>query len=267
MSTQTVSTQQTQPKSTPMCGRFQLTGKIHPGTTFCEGIPDIEAGFHYYNRLYRRNYSHLLPTDKNAKILVASAGVGYFVTFLNQMGYKNLLGIDSDQEKVDYAKARGLNVVRENAFDFLEDTDQIFDLIVVEQEINHLTKQEMVIFLTRARQRLRQGGRLIINTMNYANPLTAIDHFGQNFNHFAGYTENSLKQVFNYCGFGKVECHPIDNYVLYWNPLNWIAKTITRTFSLFFWITYKMYGKSGNLFTKRIIGVGTANGEPLEANL
>jgi 2-polyprenyl-3-methyl-5-hydroxy-6-metoxy-1,4-benzoquinol methylase len=246
-------------------GRFQLTGKIHPWTTFCEGISDIEAGFRYYEKLYRRNYSHLLPEDKDAMILVTSAGVGYFMTFLNQKGYKNFVGVDSDEHKIDYAKDKGIKVLHENAFDFLNNTEQMFDLIVAEQEINHLTKRELILFLTMARKRLNENGRLILNTYNYANPITAIDHFGHNFDHFAGYTENSLKQVFKYCGFGGVKCYPIDNYVFYWNPLNWIAKMIAGLFSFSLWIIFKMYGKSDTLFTKRIIGVGFATGQPMES--
>jgi 2-polyprenyl-3-methyl-5-hydroxy-6-metoxy-1,4-benzoquinol methylase len=258
---------QMQTRSSNKSGRFQLKGKIHAWTTFCEGMLDIEEGFRYYNRLYRRNYAKLLPKDRNSEILVTSAGVGYFVNFLNQMGFVNVLGVDSDQSKVEYAQAKNFNVIRENAFNLLEDTDKIFDLIVAEQEVNHLTKSELVVFLTRARKCIRDGGWLILNSTNYANPLTAIDHFAHNFNHFAGYTENSLEQVFEYCGFGDVKCYPIDNYVFYMNPLNWVAKAITGFFSCFFMITYKMYGKSGKLFTKRIIGLGVADKEPLEPDL
>ncbi len=243
---------------------FQLTAKIHPFTTFCEGIPDIEAGYNYYKRLYKRNYKQLLPSDKNAKILIVSAGVGYFVTFLEQMGYRKVTGIDSEREKIDYAKTKGIDILHENAFDYLEEADCIFDLILFEQEINHLTKDELVIILTRTRKRLQENGSIILNSTNYANPITAIDHMAHNFNHFAGYTENSIEQVLNYCGFGDVKCYPIDNYVFYMNPLNWIAKAITSIFSLSFIIIYKMYGKSGNLFTKRIIGMGRATHDPAE---
>ncbi len=240
------------------CGRFELVGSIHPWTTFCEGIPDIEAGYAYYRRLYRRNYARLLPSDRESEILVLSSGVGYFLDFLKEMGFLKARGIDSDPEKVAYALRKGFNTEHGNAFDFLEDTEQRFDLIVAEQEINHLTKEEVLILLKRARDRLRDGGRLILNSTNYANPLTSIDHFAHNFNHFSGYTEESLNTILRYSGFTSVLCYPIDNYVFYGNPLNWVAKLITALFSLFFRITFKLYGKSGKIFTKRIIAVGVA---------
>lgn len=249
------------------CGRFQLRGKFHPFTTFCEGIPDIEAGFNYYDKLYARNYTHLLPKNKNLEVLVTSAGVGYFVSFLTKMGYSKVLGVDSDAVKVNYARGKGINVIHGNAFDYLEDTSKLFDLVISEQEVNHLTKEELITFVTRVRKCLKEGGKFIMNATNYANPLTAIDHFAHNINHFAGYTENSLEQVFEYCGFGNIECHPLDNYVFYANPLNYVAKGITSLFSLFFKLIYRLYGKAGDLFTKRIIGVGVASGEPVEADL
>jgi 2-polyprenyl-3-methyl-5-hydroxy-6-metoxy-1,4-benzoquinol methylase len=245
---------------------FEFEAKIHPWTTFCEGIADIEEGFKYYNRLYRRNYAKLLPEDKKSEILVLSAGVGYFVYFLNQMGFMNVIGVDSDLSKVKYAQNKKFNIIHGNAFDFLESTEKRFDLIVAEQEINHLTKNELVVFLNRARKCILNGGRLILNSTNYANPLTAIDHFAHNFNHFAGYTENSIEQVFEYCGFKDIACYPVDNYVFYLNPLIWVAKAVTGLFSLFFMLTYKMYGKSGKLFTKRIIGVGVVNKKTIDSD-
>jgi len=250
-----------------ICGRFRLKGEIHPWTTFCEGLPDIEKGFGYYDRLYRHNYAALLPEDRAASVLVASAGVGYFMKFLKDQGYENVTGVDSDEHKVDYAKGKGFPVVRENVFDFLEETDRRFDLIFAEQEINHLTKRELVVFLTRARKRLADGGRLILNCTNYANPLTAIDHLAHNFNHYSGYTDNSLTQVLGYCGFGEISCHPLDNYVFFANPLNWVAKGVTGLFSLWFKAAYKMYGKAGHIFTKRMIAVGRATARPVEPDL
>jgi len=251
------------------CGRFRLTGEMNPWTTFCEGRPDLEGARSYYDRLYRRNYGRLLPEDKRAEILVTSAGIGYFVKFLNDLGYQNVLGIDSDLKKIEYARQSPVpvRVERENTFDFLEDTDRRFDLIVAEQEVNHLTKRELVIFLIRARARLKPGGHVIFNSTNYANPFTAIDHWAHNFNHYTGYTDNSVVQILDYCGFGEAKCLPIDNYVFYTNPLNWVAKLFTGLVSLGTWALYKLYGKDAYVFTKRMIAVGTANGEPRESGI
>ena len=235
---------------------YQLAGTISPWTTFCEGMTDIEKGYSYYLRQYKRNYSSHLPQDKNSQILIVSAGPGYFILFLNQLGYGNVLGIDTDAARVEYAVKRNLNVIVAHAFDFLSSTEDHFDAIVLEQEINHLTRQEFLDFLKLTRKRLVKGGRVILNATNYANPITAPDHLAHNLNHFSGWTGHSLRQAFEYSDFRSSKCYPLDNYVLYENPLNYIAKAVTGLISLFLRVIFRMYGKSEVIFTKRLIAVG-----------
>jgi len=245
-------------------GRFRMKARAYPFTTFCEGLQDIEKGFHYFDRLYRRNFDALLPESRDANVLVMSCGIGYFVKYLNESGFGNVVGIDSDPAKVVYGKSLGLNVEHENLFDFLEDTKQRFDMIVAEQEINHLTKDEVVVFLTRARRALVADGRLVVNSANYSNPITSADHLGLNFDHFTAFTEGGLEQAFAYCGFRDVRCLALDNYVFYGNPLNWVAKGITGLQGLWWKFLFRLYGKKGKLFTKRIIAVATRDAAAAE---
>lgn len=235
---------------------YELAGTISPWTTFCEGMTDIEKGYSYYPRQYKKNYSSHLPEDKNSKLLVVSAGPGYFVLFLNQLGYSNVHGIDTEPARVEYALKRDLNVTVAHAFDFLNGSKENYDAIILEQEINHLTRQEFMDFLKVARTRLVKGGRVILNATNYANPITSPDHLAHNLNHFSGWTGHSLRQAFKYSDFDSSECYPLDNYVLYENPLNWVAKAITGLISLILRLMFMMYGKNEKIFTKRLIAVG-----------
>jgi hypothetical protein len=236
--------------------KYQLAGTVSPWTTFCEGMTDIEKGYSYYPRQYKRNYSKHLPSDKNANILVVSAGPGYFVMFLNGLGFKNVLGIDTEPMRVKYATDRDLNVTVAHAFDFLADSKETYDSIILEQEINHLTRQEFLGFLKIARNRLSKGGSIILNATNYANPITSPDHLAHNLNHFSGWTGHSLRQAFKHTDFESCECFPLDNYVLYENPLNYVAKGITGLISVMLRITFRLYGKTESIFTKRMIAVG-----------
>ena len=235
---------------------YQLSGTTAPWTTFCEGMADIEKGYTYYPRQYKKNYLAHLPEDKDSRILVVSAGPGYFVMFLNQLGYNNVLGIDTDPGRVELAIKRNLNVVVAHAFDFLGEADEPYDAIVLEQEINHLTRLEFMDFLKLARERLVKGGRILLNATNYANPITSPDHLAHNLNHFSGWTGHSLRQAFKYSDFESSECYPLDNYVLYENPLNYVAKAITGLISLMLRVTFRLYGKDESIFTKRLVAVG-----------
>ena len=176
----------------------QLTAKIEPFDTFWEAPENIEKGYGSFGKFYKRNYFKYLPEDKNASLLVISCGPGYFINLANTEGYNNALGIDSDPEKVEYAKRRALNCKTANAFPFLESNEKRFDAIFVEQEINHLTKEEILIFLKLCRDSLKNNGTLIVHSLNGANPLTGSEALAQNFDHYNTFTEYSLRQILQY---------------------------------------------------------------------
>lgn len=84
-----------------------------------------------------------------------------------------------------------------------------------EQELNQLTKEEMMIFLRLCWQRMSLGATLIVHGLNGANPLTGSDASAQNFDHFNTFTEYSLQQVLDYSGFVRVRTIPLNLYVFF----------------------------------------------------
>lgn len=226
-----------------------------PWSTFCEGIADIEKGYTYYPRLYKRNFGKHLPDLKSAKILVVSAGPGYFVDYLNQSGYVDVLGIDSDPEKVELARNRSINVIVADAIEYLTKSPDKYDMIILEQEINHLTKDEFLSVLALVKSRLSAGGSVALNAGNYANPITAPDHYGTNLDHFSAWTSLSLEQAYQSSGYSEWSTHPLDNYVLYENPLNYVAKAVTGLISITLRVLFKMYGKDEKIFSKRLVSI------------
>ncbi len=61
---------------------------------------------------------------------------------------------------------RGLNCKPERAFEFLYNNlsgRQKFELIIAEQEINHLTKEELIDFLKLCKDNLTDNGTLIVH--------------------------------------------------------------------------------------------------------
>ena len=138
-----------------------LTAKMEPFDSFWEGPENVDKGYSKFYAFYKDNYLKYMPEDKSAHILVISCGPGYFVNMLNQEGYNNVIGIDSFAEKIGYAEARGLNCKNAMAFEFLEDTDKKFDVIFCEQELNHLTKEEILEFLSICTQKISRGGKLM----------------------------------------------------------------------------------------------------------
>lgn len=233
----------------------ELTAKMEPFDSFWEAPADTEKGYTTFCTFYRRNYLKYIPKNKEASILVISCGPGYFVSLLKEEGYKNVLGIDSDSEKVDYAKRRDLNCKSENAFSFLERNQQLFDVIIAEQEINHLTKKEIVAFLKLCSNNLNKDGTLIVHSLNGANPITGSEALAQNFDHYNSFTEYSLRQVLKYTNFVEIQIIPLNLYVFYENPLNYAGIFLETLFTIFFRISFMLYGKSNKIFTKKIAAI------------
>lgn len=235
----------------------QLTAQIEPFDTFWEAPENIEKGFSKFQKFYQRNYFHHLPPDKGSRILVISCGTGYFVESLRNAGYRNVMGIDSDAAKVEYAVGRGLNCQHANAFPFLEgSTGQApFDIIVAEQEVNHLTKPEIIRFLNLCHSNIATGGRLFIHALNGANPITGAEALAQNFDHYNTFTEYSLKQVLFRAGFNPVRVVPLNLYIFYENPLNYIGLVLDKFLNFCFRMAFVFYGKHNKLFSKKIAAI------------
>ena len=236
----------------------ELGAKIEAFDTFWEGPENVEKGYYTLYTFYKHNYLKYLPSDKSINSLVISCGPGYFVDMMNRHGYKNVLGIDSDPNKVKHAADRGLNCKAARAFEFLTEnfnSSNRFDLIIAEQEINHLTKEELVYFLKLCKANLKDNGTLIVHVINGANPIVGSESLAQNFDHFFTMTEYSLKQVLEYTGYKEIKVFPLNLYVFYKNPFNYVASFIDKLNTLFFRINFILYGKSNKIFTKKIAAV------------
>jgi 2-polyprenyl-3-methyl-5-hydroxy-6-metoxy-1,4-benzoquinol methylase len=238
-----------------MALKRQLSAKTEAFDSYWQAPEDVEKGYTSFNQYYRVNYLGRLPSDTSASILVVSAGPGYFVKLLQDEGYTRVDGIDSDPGKVAHAERRGLPCRTEEAFPFLEDTKDAYDVIVCEQELNHLTKDETFEFLALCRSALKPGGTLFVYGLNGANPITGAEALSQNIDHFYTFTEYSLKQFLEHAGFERIEVFPLRLYVFYKHPLNYVGLAATAVLDLAFRALFTLYGKSAKIFTKKIAAV------------
>lgn len=233
----------------------KLAAQIEPFDSFWEAPDNIEKGYASFYKFYKHNYLRHLPPEKDTRVLVVSCGPGYFVNLLARHGYTNVLGIDSFPEKVKYAQQRQLNCKVARAFELLETADEPYDVIFCEQELNHLTKEEILEFLGLCWRRLRAGGTLIVHGLNGANPITGSESLAQNFDHYNTFTEYTLRQILEYCRFSDIKVVPLNLYVFYANPLNYVLMLTSALFTLFFRVSFILYGKKNRLFTKKIAAI------------
>lgn len=229
-----------------------LTAQIEPFDTFWEAPKDIEKGYAKFDQFYKHNYLKYIPDDKSSRILVISCGTGYMVNTLNKAGYGNVLGIDSDKQKVDYALSKGLNCRHVNAFAFLRENGQPFDMIFAEQEINHLTKDEIRTFLALCHENLNNEGTLFVHSLNGANPITGSEALAQNFDHYNTFTSYSLGQILFHANFRNIRIFPLKLYIFYDNPANYIGIALTFVVETIFRMGFIFYGKDNKNFSKKI---------------
>lgn len=238
------------PKS-PVTAR-KLSARIEPFDSYWQAPKDIERGYKSFYQYYKHNFLPHVPPNKAARILVVSCGPGYLVNLLNEQGYTEVLGIDSDPVKIKQAATHKLNCQVAQAFPFLQKNHQPFDAIICEQELNHLTLDEMIEFLRLCWNNLTSGGVLIVYGLNGANPIVGAENLAHNIDHFSTFTEYSLKQVLELAGFKDIKLLPLKLYVFWKNPLNYVGLAVTGFFSICFRICFIIYGKDAKIFTKKL---------------
>lgn len=240
----------------PAISSKDLSAKLEPFDSFWQAPEDIESGYAKFAEYYRHNFLPLLPSDRTVKILVVSCGPGYLVSLLKKEGFKDVLGIDSFPDKIAHAHNHDLNCRVERGFEHVADHVDTYDVIVAEQELNHLTIDESLHFLALCRQSLRKDGQLIVYAMNGAHPLYGAENLAHNIDHFYTVTEFSLTQIMQAGGFEDVKIHPLKLYVFWKNPLNYVGLIITGVVDLTVRILMKLYAKDVRVLTKKIAASG-----------
>jgi 2-polyprenyl-3-methyl-5-hydroxy-6-metoxy-1,4-benzoquinol methylase len=236
----------------------QLAARLEPFDSYWQAPKDVEKGFDSFTAYYRANYLAHMPADRDARILVISCGPGYLVKMLRDRGYRQVLGIDSDPAKVEVARRHQLPCETAQAFAFLEGRRAQFDVIVPEQELNHLTLDETIEFLALCRQALRPGGHVVVYAMNGANPLVGSENIAHNIDHFYNVTEYSLVQILQLAGFEGARVFPLKLYVFWKNPLNYVGLAVTATLELMFRVIFMLYGKKVKVLSKKLAAVAQA---------
>ena len=237
--------------------RRALAARLEPFDSYWQAPKDVEGGFKSFTAYYKANYLSHLPENKQAKILVISCGPGYLLNALAEAGYRNVVGIDSDPVKVSYGQKRGLACEAAEAFPYLERQRGEYDVIIPEQELNHLTIEETIEFLQLCHTALKPGGQIIVYAMNGANPLVGSENLAHNIDHFYNVTEYSLSQLLQLGGFVDIRPFALKLYVFWKNPLNYVGLAVTTVMELTMRVIFMLYGKKVTVLSKKVAAIAT----------
>lgn len=246
----------TQVKFVHSAATRKLSARLEPFDSYWQAPEDVDSGYRSFAAYYRANYLEHLPPDRSVHILVISCGPGYLVDVLMKAGYQNVLGIDSDPSKVEHALERNLPCQAAEAFPYLENREGEFDVIIPEQELNHLTYDETLEFLRMCHRALKPGGRIVLYAINSANPLVGSENRAQNIDHFYTVTEYSIAQLMRLGGFSDIKPFALKLYVFWKNPLNYVGLAVTMVLETILRVIFKLYGKKVDILSKKIGAVG-----------
>lgn len=145
-----------------------------------------------------------LPCNLEARCLDIPCGYGNFLYFLKSRNYRNVEGYDLDENQVKLARLLDLPATRGDAFDALSASTEQYDLISSLDFIEHLTKDEVLMFVDACHNKLSEGGVLILRAPCADGPFGAHDAWND-LTHQWGLTSNVLRTLLEMCGFVNVQ--------------------------------------------------------------
>jgi len=150
-------------------------------------------------------YYDCIPEDKNARILDIGCGDGKFLFFLQQKGYSAIEGVELSSQQAEEARKYvkcPIHVVDDTSV-FLREHSSNYQMIAMNDILEHIPKKETLSFLEAVLAALRPGGNAVINVPQVSG-FTSLFCRYNDFTHETIFTEMSLKQVLSLAGFSDI---------------------------------------------------------------
>ncbi len=151
-----------------------------------------------------------LPEDKNAPIVDVGCGWGTLLLELRNLGYRNLLGIEGDEEVAAEAGLRcsrdgdPIRIIHSDAIAFFEQSDLVAERVTLFHVLEHFSPRDGARLLAAIRPRLQpNGGQLVIEVPNMSS-ITGMNMQCSDLTHATAFTEFSMKQHLDNAGFEDV---------------------------------------------------------------
>jgi O-antigen chain-terminating methyltransferase len=138
--------------------------------------------------------------DKS-RVLDIGCGRGEFVELLLENGV-GVQGIDINEDMVGYCQDRGLPVIQEDVFHYLERLDDnSLDGIIAAQVIEHLKPVELLRLIDLCLLKSKGGGVIILETINPQNPIAVSNWFYADLTHIRPVHPETIKFILDSKGF------------------------------------------------------------------
>jgi len=149
--------------------------------------------------IYQEKYSQKFKQGQT--VLDIGCGEGVFLSLLKENGVSGI-GVDIDQENVDFCISHGLQAIKADVLIFLEsDKNDKYDGIFCSHLIEHLEPTQALRLIKASFAKLKDGGQLIIITPNPENIEVITKVFWLDITHVRPYPLDLLKAMFKQTGF------------------------------------------------------------------
>lgn len=152
------------------------------------------------------DYNYLDQIKNVNKILEIGPGKGEFISYLNSKNIDNIDIIDNDLNVINFIQ-KNFSIskyYRTNDISKLKLKNSTYDLITMMQVFEHMPKSSYKRVMTTLIKSLKRGGKLIMMVPNGGNPLNMLERY-HDLQHENAFTEDSLKELANYCDIDNVD--------------------------------------------------------------
>jgi SAM-dependent methyltransferase len=148
----------------------------------------------------------LLPRDLSVPILEIGCGVGYAVAALQELGFRNVEGIDADRGQIASATARELPVTHvptSETLAFLAARERSYDAVIAIDVIEHIPIDVQLPVLQHIVAALKPGGTLICQVPNASSGISS--HYRYiDWTHCCSFTRFSLDFILDNAGLTDI---------------------------------------------------------------
>ncbi|WP_459479404.1 class I SAM-dependent methyltransferase [Clostridium saccharoperbutylacetonicum] len=154
---------------------------------------DLDKTYKLYNNFFKKNFGKLLPKNKQIKVIDLGCGLGQMLYFFKQQGINDCSGIDLTEYNVETCNKLGFNVTKQDIVEFLKNTNEKFDIVIMNNVLEHFEKQDIPGMLEMLNAILTPLGKIMIIVPN-CNNIYGISGYYTDITHKSAFTSKIFDQ-------------------------------------------------------------------------
>lgn len=182
------------------------SGPVSPAASTSAAYVGFEDRFRGSEATIRARLQEYVPYFAGqSNVIDIGCGRGEFLDLLRQSGITGV-GVDLNAEMVEVCRSRGFDAVAGDACGYLQaQADESAGGVIAVQVVEHLEPAYLSQFLRLAFDKVRPGGRVILETINPTCWVAFFESFVRDLSHVKPIHPDTLQYLLQANGFSKVE--------------------------------------------------------------